>query len=211
MTRFKEIHDYLVSIDFATEEELRNLYDFIPYKLAEEIAVYAHRNQKRENGENYVNHPMRTSKIACDLISPNEEEFEGVEVLAILHDVIEDSDFTIDDIEDIFKENKLGDFFKEFIKEELIALTHNKNEDYEVYIKRIMQYPAASLVKLSDLCDNLNLLTLNAFDTKEYERCSRYLKYAYYINSKYHFIEASHIAKEEARRKELENKLKEEY
>ena len=206
MTRFKEIHDYLVSIDFATEEELRNLYDFLPHMLAEEIAVYAHRNQKRENGENYVNHPMRTSTIVCDLISPNEEEFKGVEVLAILHDVIEDSDFTIDDIEDIFKENKLADFFKEYIKEELIALTHNKNEDYEVYIKRIMQYPTASLVKLVDLCDNLNLLTLHTFQTNEYERCCKYLKYAYYINSKYHFIELACLTKEERKRNKLEEK-----
>lgn len=203
MTRLKEIHDYLIRINFSNEEELRNIYDSIPDMLAKEIAVYAHRDQKRVNGDDYVNHPFRTLANVRSLSLPNkeDEEYKGVEVLAILHDVIEDSDFTIDDIKELFEENKFGEFFEKYVKEELLALTHNNNEDYEVYIKRIMQYPAASLVKLLDLCDNLNLLTLNSFDTKEYERCSRYLKYAYYINSKYHFIEASHIAKEEAKSK----------
>ena len=213
MTRLKEIHNYLISNKGKSEEELRNLYDFLPHKLAEEIAVYAHRNKLRVNGEDYVNHPMRTSVNACNLCSPNDEEYRGVETLAILHDVIEDSDFTINDIKEIFEENKLGGFFEKYVKEELLALTHDKNEDYEVYIKRIMQYPAASLVKLVDLCDNLNLLSLNTFETKEYERCSRYLKYAYYINSKYHFIESSFLAKEEVKRRNIEEqkRLNEDY
>ena len=207
MTRFKEIHDYLICNKGKSEEELRNLYDSHPHKLAEEIAIYAHRDKLRLNGEDYVNHPLRIANKVREMYRPDDDFIhEGVETLAILHDVIEDSDFTINDIKEIFEENKLGEFFEKFVKEELLALTHNKNEDYEVYIKRIMQYPTASLVKLVDLCDNLNLLSLNTFETKEYERCCKYLKYAYYINSKYHFIELACLTKEERKRKKLEEK-----
>ena len=43
----------------GTPEKSLSLYDGRSVYLAMEIAEYAHRNQKRENGEDYVNHPMR--------------------------------------------------------------------------------------------------------------------------------------------------------
>ena len=66
MSRLKEIHDYLVSIG-KKEEDLEQLDKFSVY-LSMEIMEYAHRNQKRENGEDYANHPSRCLQNYRDLV-----------------------------------------------------------------------------------------------------------------------------------------------
>lgn len=53
----EKIHQYLLKCGFK-KEEILNL-DTSPVYLAAEIAEYAHLNQKRENGEDYINHPIR--------------------------------------------------------------------------------------------------------------------------------------------------------
>ena len=195
MSKLKEIHDYLISVG-KSEEELHNIYDGVPWLLSEEIARYAHRNQKRENGEDYVNHPLRCSYSANFPQSFYDEyglHSIEVETLCKLHDVVEDSDITLEDLRDIFVECNLGEFFEKSIRNQLDALTHRKDEDYNDYIERCIKYPSSSLVKLLDLYDNLNVFTLISFDEDKYNRCCRYLTYIYRINSKYKFIENSHI------------------
>lgn len=205
MSKLKEIHDYLVSVG-ENEEELRNIYDIVPRLLSEEIARYAHRNQKRENGEEYVNHPLRCSyyldypKSFYEEYGMNEEE---VETLCKLHDVVEDSELTLEDLRDIFVECRLGEFFEYSIQKQLDALTHRKDEEYDAYIERCMEYPSSALVKYLDLHDNLNVFTLVSFDEDKYNRCLKYIKYLYRINSKYKFIETSNKF---MRYKEIENK-----
>jgi len=65
------------------------------YKLAEE----AHKYQKRDNGDPYIQHPLETAKILLDL-QPDEDSI----IAAILHDVLEDTDITADDIRKEFNE-----------------------------------------------------------------------------------------------------------
>ena len=193
MSKLKEIHDYLVSVG-NSEEELHNIYDVVPWLLAEEIAIYAHRNQKRENGEDYVNHPLRCSR---SLNYPDSfyKEYgiskEEVETLCKLHDVVEDSELTMEDLKDIFEECNLGEFFEKSVRKQLNALTHRKGEEYDEYVNRCMEYPSSALVKFLDLNDNLNVRSLISFEEDKYNRCSKYLKYIYTINLKYKFIENS--------------------
>ena len=171
------------------------------------IAFYAHKDQKRNNNEDYIIHPLNILKEYRDLIhidkinNDNNEDilkiltksnipYKGIEELIILHDVIEDTSITSLDLYNIFKINDLGEYFNEYIKEPLLLLTHNKKEDYSIYINKVLKNKEASLVKLLDMYDNLNLLTVGMLneDTIK-DKLSSYLKYSFKINEYYHFSE----------------------
>ena len=199
----KKIHDYLM-IKGYKKKDLNRLDKFSVY-LSMEIMEYAHRNQTRENGEEYINHPLRCLQtyksmigiisndyfcIDRDLLYENEIPFDGVHEVCLLHDVIEDSDITIEELEEIFDYCELGIYFDLYIKEPLTLITHEKSIDYDEYIvKYVMKNPISALVKMIDMQDNLNMLSLSDFSESKYERSARYLKLLYTINCKYKFIE----------------------
>lgn len=202
MNRLNEIHEYLISKG-AKEEDLKKM-DGCSVYLSMEIMEYAHRNQKRENGEEYANHPSRCMQeyrelvgivpddpfcIDKDLMYEFEIPYDGVQEVCLLHDVIEDSDFTIEEVEGIFDECSLENYFNLYIKQPLVNVTHIKSMDYLSYIKICMEHPVSAIVKMMDLQDNLHVLSLVEFNEKNYERASRYLQYLYLINVKYRFIE----------------------
>lgn len=69
-------------------------------RSAFEIAVDAHKDQRRKSGEAYIFHPIAVAKIVASEIG-----LDGVSIAsALLHDVVEDSDYTLDDIERMFGE-----------------------------------------------------------------------------------------------------------
>lgn len=202
MNRLNEIHEYLISKG-AKEEDLKKM-DGCSVYLSMEIMEYAHRNQKRENGEEYANHPSRCMQeyrelvgivpddpfcIDKDLMYEFEIPYDGVQEVCLLHDVIEDSDFTIEEVEGIFDECSLENYFNLYIKQPLVNVTHIKSMGYLSYIKICMEHPVSAIVKMMDLQDNLHVLSLVEFNEKNYERASRYLQYLYLINVKYRFIE----------------------
>lgn len=202
MNRLNEIHEYLISKG-AKEEDLKKM-DGCSVYLSMEIMEYAHRNQKRENGEEYANHPSRCMQeyrelvgivpddpfcIDKDLMYEFEIPYDGVQEVCLLHDVIEDSDFTIEEVEGIFDECSLENYFNLYIKQPLVNVTHIKSMDYLSYIKICMEHSVSAIVKMMDLQDNLHVLSLVEFNEKNYERASRYLQYLYLINVKYRFIE----------------------
>ena len=211
MSRLKEIHEYLKSRG-SSEENLK-LYDQHSVYLATEIMEYAHRGQKRENGEEYANHPTRCLQnyrdlvgivpddlfcIDKDLLYRNGIPFDGVQEVCLLHDVVEDADFTIDEIEEIFDECGLGDYFRLYMKTAMTYITHDKTMDYEVYVGKICTLdPVASICKMMDLQDNLYVLSLQKFDEKNYNRAQRYLQCMYLLNEKYRFIENAQTYREE--------------
>jgi len=100
------------------------------------LATKAHKGQKRCNGEPYILHPLRIM-----MKMGNDKE----RIVAILHDVFEDSD------EDIHSIN-----MNEDVKKVLILLTKNKDENYIDYIKAIKKSnnPLLMKVKLADIRDN---------------------------------------------------------
>ena len=215
MSRLKEIRDYQILLGDGNMSE----FDHLPVVLAMEICEYAHRNQKREDGEIYGAHPFRCFEmyrkfvgmvgkfvgiVDTDTFGIDKEKmrecgipFDGVQELCLLHDVVEDTDFTIEDLEEIFEECNLKIYFELYIKKPLIALTHNKSEEYDDYIEKCLKYPSSALVKMIDMQDNLNVFTLISLDEDKYDRGLMYYHYIFLINNKYHFLEGAHEYKEE--------------
>lgn len=171
-------------------------------EIAFEIASYAHRNQKRINGESYINHPLAMAKRYLSIIYANEEypftdeamkdnklpHYGAIEVM-LLHDVIEDTEYSNKDIKDVYEAFNLGWYYEAYIKSSLELITHDKNVDYETYLNKLLENPTASLVKMFDSMDNLNILSLTTFGDHEYERSKRYLNNIKRINDRYHYIE----------------------
>ncbi len=205
MTELHEkIHEYLVTKGYK-KETLQQMDKFSVY-LSMEIMEYAHRNQTRENGEEYKNHPLRCLKTYRDMVGiiPNDDfcidkdllyekgvPFDGVQEVCLLHDVIEDTDITIEELQEIFDECELGRYFHLYIKEPLLLITHKKSMPYDEYVlAHVMKNPISAIVKMIDMQDNLNLLYgLLSFDKGKFERSSTYLTLLYAINCKYRFIE----------------------
>lgn len=108
------------------------------YKKALEFAAAAHSGQKRKNGDNYIIHPIRVSQ---------EVKTEDQKVIALLHDTVEDTDTTLEDIRGAFGEH---------VAFCVDLLSHRENEPYMDYIARVKRHPDAVQVKLADIADNLS-------------------------------------------------------
>lgn len=129
------------------------------FGLALDIAAEAHYGQKDKAGEDYLLHPLRVA-------SSMETDIERT--TAILHDVIEDSKTTIDDLNYHYG-------FPDEILEAVITLTRKRDETYEDYILRIARNSLAVKIKLADLEDNLDIKRLGALSEKDLPRLNRYL------------------------------------
>jgi hypothetical protein len=104
------------------------------------LATQAHRGQlySSPNPEPYILHPLRVMLGVGSRVE---------QIVAVLHDVVEDTDVTLRTLEE-----------RGFGKPILIALdclSHRPGEDYDDYIHRLAVDPIAREVKLSDLRDNL--------------------------------------------------------
>ena len=198
----KKIQDYL--IETGVKKEKVEFWSTSSVYLASEIMEYAHRNQKRENGEDYAEHPARCLVNYRNFIGigPNGDRimdkdllykymipFDGVQEVCLLHDVIEDTDFTIDDIREIYVECGFETYFDIHIKDALERITHDKAVDYEEYIKNVLLNPVAAMVKMMDLQDNLHVIDLIDFSEEKYHRAQSYLFWIFVINEGYHFME----------------------
>ena len=104
-----------------------------------DIAFSAHKDQKDKAGRPYFMHPLMVA-------SQMNSEYEIC--TALLHDVVEDTDITIEELE--------REFPKE-ITDALRLLTHDKNTDYLDYVREIKKNPIARKVKLADLNHNLDI------------------------------------------------------
>jgi len=90
------------------------------------------------NGNPYIIHPLRVSQeVSGDL----------EKTCALLHDVIEDTPTTYDELKEVFSEE---------IATIVEILTHRKGESYVDYIHRVKQNPHAVSIKIADICDNLS-------------------------------------------------------
>ncbi len=123
------------------------------------VALEAHEGVKTRSGRPYILHPLHLM-----LQMDSEEEM----ITAVLHDVVEDSDITLDDLA------AMG--FSTSVLEALALLTHNKEEmSYEAYIEGIKSNPLAVRVKLADLTHNMNLRRLpNPLSQRDLERMQKY-------------------------------------
>ena len=122
------------------------------------IAVEAHAGQKDKNGQPYILHPLRVMARVMT---------EDQKIVAILHDVIEDTPWTPDQLKD------RG--FPPHILQALDCVTKRKGEAYEDFVTRSASNPIASRVKLADLEDNMDVRRLPQITPKDQERLAKYL------------------------------------
>lgn len=121
------------------------------------IAIEAHAGQVDKAGMPYILHPLRVM-----LALSTEEE----RIVAALHDVVEDSSVTLEDL--------AWAGFSESVVEAVALLTHSEDESYEAYIGRISLHSLAKRVKLADLEDNMNFRRLWKLEEQDRERMDRY-------------------------------------
>ncbi|MDE6500936.1 MAG: HD domain-containing protein [Ruminococcus sp.] len=103
------------------------------------IAYEAHHGQYDVNGVPYIFHPYHVAEQMTDEITT---------CVALLHDVIEDTEVTFEQLEQEFPEEVIT---------ALRLLTHNKNTDYFDYIEKIVSNPVARKVKLADIEHNSDI------------------------------------------------------
>ena len=127
-------------------------------KKAINIAYNAHMGQFDYFGIPYIFHPIHLAE---------QMDTEQECVVAILHDVVEDTDVTIEELE--------KDFPIEIINA-IKLLTHDKSVDYMEYIRYIKKNPLATKVKLADLTHNSDLTRLNEITDKDIRRTEKYKK-----------------------------------
>lgn len=129
-------------------------------KRAIEIAMRAHSEQKDRNGQPYTGHVFRVMNMG----RTTDEKICGA-----LHDVVEDSDITFDDLK--------REGFSERILTALKCLTkESPDEDYDKFTERIKQNRLAVCVKLNDLTDNMDIRRMNSLTEKDIARLNKYLK-----------------------------------
>lgn len=124
-----------------------------------EIATNAHAGQFDKGGKPYILHPLHLmNQMMYDI---------ELAIIAVLHDVAEDSDYTIKDFE------TLG--FSYRVTDALTLLTHDKNEHtYDEYIDRICTSYDAVRVKRKDLEHNSSITRLKGLREKDFERTKKY-------------------------------------
>lgn len=91
---------------------------------------------------------------------------EDTTVVALLHDVVEDTNYTFDDL------RAMG--FKEQIIEALTLMTHDKTVPYLDYVRHLSENPIARAVKLADLKHNSDLTRLDIVTSKDEQRIQKY-------------------------------------
>lgn len=126
-------------------------------RKAMKIAYAAHAGQVDKTGVPYIYHPIHLAESMTE---------EKAVITALLHDVVEDTDITIDDL--------AREGFHADILTALTLLTHNPAEEYMDYISRLSTCPLARKVKLADLRHNSDITRLDAIDEKTARRLEKY-------------------------------------
>ncbi|MEE0946217.1 MAG: HD domain-containing protein [Acutalibacteraceae bacterium] len=126
-------------------------------KKALALCFEAHLNQKDDSGLPYVFHPFHLAEQMND---------EATTIVALLHDVIEDTAVTFEDL------IKMG--FSDEVIEAIRLLTHDKKAPYLDYVRKIKDNPVAKAVKLADMLHNSDTTRLNVITEKELKRVEKY-------------------------------------
>ena len=127
-------------------------------KKAMKLCFAAHKEQKDKSGLPYVFHPFHLAEQMSN---------ENTTVVALLHDVVEDSDYTFADLQE------LG--FSESVLAALRLLTHDESVPYMDYVAAIKKNPVARAVKLADLRHNSDLSRMDEVTEKTLARREKYL------------------------------------
>lgn len=128
-------------------------------KKALAMCFEAHCDQVDKSGMPYVFHPFHLAEQMDD---------EASVCVALLHDVMEDTDYTVDDI------RALG--MPATVVEALLLLTHDESEPYLDYVARVAKNSLAAKVKRADLQHNSDLSRLDEVTDRDRARIEKYKK-----------------------------------
>lgn len=122
-----------------------------------ELAAKHHAGQKDKAGQAYILHPLAVMA---------QVEGETAKTVAVLHDIIEDTPITVDDLR--------AEGFSETVIAAVLALTKAPGMTREQAAHQARQNPIARLVKIADVSDNMRLERIPNPTTKDYARLKEY-------------------------------------
>ena len=128
-------------------------------KKALKLCYEAHKNQVDKSGMPYVFHPFHVAEQMTD---------EATTIVALLHDVVEDTDYTLEDL--------AAEGFGKDILEAVALMTHDDDVPYLDYVAKLKDNPVARAVKLADLAHNSDLSRIGEVDEETRERLEKYKK-----------------------------------
>lgn len=132
-------------------QEIKNPNQFL--HIAKAFATMAHYRQKRRGGDDFITHPIAVADQLDDLES---------KTVAILHDVIEDTDATYEDL------LRIGIPFRLVVH--VKHMTRTDEETYQEYIGRVSECPFCIPIKVADISHNLATLTPEMLEEKPQRR-----------------------------------------
>jgi (p)ppGpp synthase/HD superfamily hydrolase len=121
------------------------------------IAAQAHLGQRDKGGAPYILHPLRMMMRM---------ESEDAMMAAVLHDVVEDSDWTLEQLR--------GEGFSEDVLQAVDCLTRRDDESYDEFVARAQANAIARRVKIADLEDNMNVKRIGEMTPKDLARIKEY-------------------------------------
>ena len=131
------------------------------------IALRAYAGKTDKAGREYIHHPLRVmAKMKTDLEMS----------VALLHDVIEDSEITAADL--------LAEGIPVEVVEAVASLSRNENESYEDFIARAKKNRLAAKVKIADIEDNIDVLRLESLNEDDLARVKKYHSAWQFLNDK---------------------------
>ena len=156
---------YLDDTDLYEQYEELNEEEFY-LELAKQLAKAYHKGQVDKAGVDYFTGHIST---VVNGVETNEEK-----TVAYLHDIIEDTKLT--------KEDLLHLGFSEKLVNAVVALTKDKKVKYEDYLKNVKNNKLAKVVKLSDLSNNMDLSRLKEITEVDEKRLQKYKKAFEYLS-----------------------------
>lgn len=142
----------------------KKMYDLL--ELAIELAVFYHKGQKDKAGKPYILHCLRVMNSCASV---------EAKIVGVLHDILEDTDLTLQELIEFGYPN--------FILDALVRLTKPKDKvvDNNDYLQQISYNLLATEVKMADLKDNLDLLRLEKIDKSNIKRINKYIESYKYL------------------------------
>lgn len=130
------------------------------------LAYKAHEGQKDKAGKDYILHPIAVALLV---------ETAAEKVVGLLHDVVEDTPITIEDLR--------AQGFSEEIVQAVKAITRGLTESRMSYLKRVKENPIARAVKIADLKHNSDLSRIANPTEADYKRTQEYLREIEFLKS----------------------------
>jgi GTP pyrophosphokinase len=128
-------------------------------EAAIEMALDAHRGDTDKAGKTYIRHPLRL----MERVDTDEER-----IVAVLHDVVEDSGYQLEEIEE-----KFGRRISDAV--DVLTKPDNSNVDYlDEYIPAVVENSIARKVKRADLKDNLDVTRLPELNDNDCQNIQKY-------------------------------------